>query len=111
MKTTVLVLLGSLLVFTTADSASASEDWPQWRYDAQRTNASANELPADYSMLWEKRFSPRTQAWDDPLNLDLMTFDKQFEPIVLDGKLYLTFNDECKLIDIFDLVVIRSAPN
>ena len=98
MKTIVLVLLGSLLVFTTADSASASEDWPQWRYDAQRTNASANELPADYSMLWEKRFSPRTQAWDDPLNLDLMTFDKQFEPIVLDGKLYLTFNDECKLV-------------
>jgi outer membrane protein assembly factor BamB len=98
MKTIVLVLLGSLLAFTTADSARASEDWPQWRYDAQRTNASANELPTDYSMLWEKRFSPRTQAWDDPLNLDLMTFDKQFEPIVLDGKLFLTFNDECKLV-------------
>ncbi|MFN7291236.1 MAG: PQQ-binding-like beta-propeller repeat protein, partial [Pirellula sp.] len=84
--------------YLVANIAFATEDWPQWRFDAQRTAASNNTVPADFSVLWEKRYTPRVQAWDDPLNQDLMTFDKQFEPIAMNGKLLVPFNDECKLV-------------
>lgn len=107
MKKVWLFLLGLACASFTATCVDAAEDWPQWRYDTQRSNASNNSLPSDFTLLWEKRFAPRVQAWDDPLNLDLMTFDKQFEPIALDGKLYLAFNDESKLVA-FDIQTGKS---
>lgn len=76
----------------------ANEDWPQWRFDSQRRAASNNSLPTEFSVLWENRYTPRVQAWDDPLNQDLMMFDKQLEPIAVNGKLLVPFNDECKLV-------------
>lgn len=69
-----------------------------WRFDAQRTAASIHSLPADLQPLWERQFSPRQQAWDDPLNLDLMTYDRLLEPIVLDGKMLVSFNDHDKVV-------------
>lgn len=98
MKNIWLFWIGLACANFAASCIKAAEDWPQWRYDTQRSNASNNSLPGQFSPLWEKRFTPRVQAWDDPLNLDLMTFDKQFEPIALDGKLYIAFNDESKLV-------------
>ena len=50
------------------------------------------------SLLWTRQFEPRKQAWDDPLNLDLMTYDRIFEPVVADGKLFLGFNDRDKVV-------------
>lgn len=87
-----------LIVAACVSQLSAAENWPQWRYDSKRTAASANSLPEAFSVLWEKRHAPRVQVWDDPLNLDLMSYDKQFEPIVLNGKLFLAFNDDSKLV-------------
>ncbi|XZE20443.1 PQQ-binding-like beta-propeller repeat protein [Pirellulaceae bacterium SH449] len=98
MKNLVWNILLQAALLATASYSVATEDWPQWRFDAQRTSASANSLPPELSMLWENRYTPRVQAWDDPLNQDLMTFDKQFEPIAMDGKLFVPFNDECKLV-------------
>ena len=100
MKSNTFVLLILTAAYLVANTAFATEDWPQWRFDAQRTAASNNTLPAEFSVLWEKRYTPRVQAWDDPLNQDLMTFDKQFEPIAMNGKLFVPFNDECKLLAI-----------
>lgn len=87
-----------VIVAASANLLSAVENWPQWRFDSKRTAASANSMPEEFTPLWEKRYTPRMQVWDDPLNLDLMTYDKQFEPIVLNGKLFLAFNDDCKLV-------------
>ncbi len=103
MKKQLICLLGLIIANFVAVCSVSSEDWPQWRYDTNRSNASDNALPSGFSILWEKRFTPRVQVWDDPLNLDLMTFDKQFEPIVLDGKIFVAFNDESKLMA-FDLL-------
>jgi outer membrane protein assembly factor BamB len=78
---------------------AAAENWPMWRYDAGRSAASANRLPTEeLKLLWKRDFSPRQQAWDDPLNLDLMTYDRTFEPIVQDGRIFLSFNDQDKLL-------------
>lgn len=77
-------------------SATAS-DWPMWRYDAGRTAASANELPDELKLAWTRTGTPREQAWDDPLNLDLMSYDRLFEPIVLDGRMFVGHSDRDKL--------------
>ncbi|TWT84112.1 Serine/threonine-protein kinase AfsK [Planctomycetes bacterium CA13] len=81
-----------------ASSAMAAEDWPMWRFDAERSAASPNEIAGDLVLLWEQHFPRRQQAWDDPLNLDLMTYDRIFEPIVSNGRVFIGFNDADKLL-------------
>ena len=76
---------------------SFADDWPMWRYDATRSAASPHQLPDQMQLLWTRAASPRVQAWDDPLNLDLMTYDRQFEPIVLDGRLFIGYSDRDKI--------------
>ena len=76
----------------------ATDDWPMWRSDASRSAASNNALPSEFELLWEKQLPPRRQAWDDPLNLDLMTYHRVFVPIVLDGRIFVGFNDQDKLL-------------
>lgn len=77
---------------------AAADDWPMWRYDASRSAASPHELPSKMQLLWTRLGTPRVQAWDDPLNLDLMTYDRQFEPIVLDGRLFIGYSDRDKVV-------------
>ncbi len=69
-------------------------DWPMWRYDAGRTAASGDELPAQLTLQWTRTYSPRTQVWDDPLNNDMMPYDRVFEPVVMDGRMFVGFNDQ-----------------
>jgi len=73
-------------------------DWPQWRYDAGRTGASPDELPADLKLSWVRKYAPREQVWDDPLNHDLMPYDRVFEPVIVGRKLILPFNDRDKVV-------------
>ena len=73
-------------------------DWPMWRCDPGRTACSPDELPTELHLLWERTYTPRVPAWEDPLNQDLMPFDRVFEPIVLDGLLFIGFNDADKVV-------------
>jgi len=93
-----LVLIG--LVVGGAGSVSAG-DWPMWRGDAGRTAASGEVLPEGLTLSWTRQGTPREQAWDDPLNLDLMPYDRVFEPIVLDGRMFVadTARDKVMAID------------
>ena len=78
--------------------AQSPNDWPMWRCNAYRSGAAPlNELPDQLTLQWSRQLSPRTQAWDDPLNLDLMTYDRVFEPIVMGGRLFMSFNDRDKV--------------
>ncbi len=81
-----------------ADVRARADDWPMWRFDSQRTSASPEQLPQTLQLLWDGGLTPRLPAWDDPLNLDLMTYDRLFEPIVLDQRLFMGFNDSDKLV-------------
>lgn len=69
-----------------------------WRYDAKRTAASPNCLPSQLELLWTVSYGQRSPVWDDPLNQDLMQYDNQFEPIVLEGRVFVGFNDQDKLV-------------
>lgn len=97
-----LALLVTMLPVTalTVAPSSAAENWPMWRYDAQRSAASTNSLPDQLQVLWKRQFAPRQSAWDDPLNHDLMSYDRIFEPVVMEGRLFIGFNDRGKLLAI-----------
>jgi len=86
-------LLLPLLCLTTH-----AADWPMWRFDAGRTAASSEVLPEKLHLEWERAYSPREQVWDDPLNHDLMPYDRVFEPVVLGNKMFVAFNDSDKVV-------------
>ncbi len=46
--------------------------------------------------------TPRKQTWDDPLNMDVMSFDRVLEPIILGTQLIVGFNDSDKVVS-YDL--------
>jgi outer membrane protein assembly factor BamB len=73
-------------------------DWPMWRYDSHRSAASPEELPGELHLEWSRHLSLRVPAWDDPLNHDLMPYDRVFEPIVLGRRMFVGFNDADKLV-------------
>lgn len=81
-------------------SFATAGDWPHWRYDAQRSAAGVEELPAELSLAWTRQYDRRVQVWDDPLNHDMMPYDKVFEPIVVGEHAIMGFNDSDKVVAI-----------
>ena len=79
-------------------TAATAQDWPMWRGDAMRSAAVPHAPPSELNVQWRRQYSPRQQTWDDPLNLDLMTYDRVFEPIVARDTLVLGFNDQDKVV-------------
>ena len=77
---------------------AAPSDWPMWRYDAGRTATSPHDLPDELVLRWSRKYPQRVQTWDDPLNNDLMSYDRVFEPIVLGQRLIVGFNDSDKVV-------------
>ena len=79
-------------------SVLSAADWPQWRFDAGRSAATEEQLPEKLALAWERGYGAREQVWDDPLNHDLMSYDRVFEPVVLGNKMFLGFNDRDKVV-------------
>ncbi len=92
-----LIGLGVFVAGGLGGSKAGADDWPMWRYDAGRTAAAPHVLPERLQLQWTLQGTPRVQAWDDPLNLDLMSYDRLFEPIVLDGRMFVAHSDRDKL--------------
>lgn len=90
--------IAKLLSLFVAIGGIQAADWPMWRYDAEHRAASPEQLPDQLHLQWTLKLSPREQVWDDPLNHDLMPYDRVFEPIVLGSRLFLTFNDSDKVV-------------
>jgi len=88
------ILLAALAPLLAAPAA----DWPQWRYDAGRTAASPAGLADELNLLWEAHYTRREPVWDDPLNWDLMPYDKVFEPVVAGTTMFIGFNDADKVV-------------
>ena len=84
------VSISFLCLWTCVGAARA--DWPMWRGNAQRSAATADALPSNLKLAWSRRFGPSERAWDDPLNLDLLSYDRVLEPIVLGDRLFVGLN-------------------
>lgn len=84
-------LLGCLLVPALAACVpgvgrGATGDWPTWRYDAGRTAASAQELPDELGLLWQRELPGPAPAYPhDPR----MCFDRSYEPVAARGRLFV----------------------
>ena len=56
------------------------------------------EIAGKLYLQWHVKYSARTPVWDDPLNQNLMQFDRLFEPIVAGSRIFLGFNDQDKVV-------------
>ncbi|MFV2069716.1 MAG: hypothetical protein ACC645_22350, partial [Pirellulales bacterium] len=92
----------TVLLFVVPSALVSAGDWPQWRYDAGRTASSPHDLPEELELRWTRHESPRDQVWDDPLNQDLMPYDRLFEPIIVGQLAVVGYNDRDKVVA-FDL--------
>lgn len=78
----VIVMLAALLAPMAADGG----DWPLWRYDAQRSAASPDELPSQLRPIWMRSLPRLKPAWPDQPK---MQFDAAYEPIVAGQRLFV----------------------
>jgi outer membrane protein assembly factor BamB len=85
------------LILTLLARPGFAADWPMWRADANRSAASPEGLPAQLHLQWTRHYAPRVPVWDDPLNQDLMAYDRIFEPVVLGERVFIGFNDADKV--------------
>jgi len=106
MQMTIKIMIINLFLIVFLVSDGLPGDWPMWRYDAGRTAASSENLSHELHMHWVQNFTAREPVWDDPLNQDLMQYDRIFEPIVMGKILYIGFND-CDKVAAFDLLTGR----
>ena len=97
-KITLKVAAVILLLFTFPSAYSQYFDWPMWRYNHERSASTPEQLAEKLYLQWQVQYSPRIPVWDDPLNQNLMQFDRVFEPIVVGNKMFLGFNDQDKVI-------------
>jgi len=75
-----------------------ANDWPMWRYSHNRSASTTEQLADQLYLQWQAVYLPRVPVWDDPLNQDLMDFDRIFEPIVAGNKIFIGFNDQDKVV-------------
>ena len=71
----------AVIVVCWISSAAASltaADWPTWRFDAGRTAASPEELPAALQLQWTRLMKPQKPAWPEDPRLQ---FDAAYEPV------------------------------
>ncbi|MEK6247074.1 MAG: PQQ-like beta-propeller repeat protein, partial [Planctomycetales bacterium] len=82
---TVSLALFSLLAFFVP--GSLAEDWPMWRYDAERSAVSPGQLPTQLHLQWSRQYAAPKPAWpEDPR----LMFDASYEPIVVGTTMYLS---------------------
>ena len=93
--------LGAWLLIAALTAPTSAGDWPMWRYDANRSAASPHQLPDQLHLQWVRDYPPASPAWEDPVNLDRMPFDRVYEPVVVGRTMFLgsTRNDSLVALD------------
>jgi len=82
----VLVCLVGLLASWSLQGVFAG-DWPQWRYDAARSAASPDELPAELHLRWVRQLGEPRPAW--PASQPSLRFDVSYSPVAAGKLLYV----------------------
>ena len=92
------LFLGVLLGIAWGGTAPAA-DWPQWRHDARRGNASPQELAATLHPQWTRELPATTPAWPDQPK---MQYDLAYEPILVGQILVFgsPVNDRLTAVDV-----------
>jgi outer membrane protein assembly factor BamB len=69
-----------------SSTETIAADWPMWRYDARRSAASPQELPAKLQLAWTRTLPKLSPAWPDQPKLQ---FDQAYEPVVAGERLFV----------------------
>lgn len=78
--------IAALAVLLAWSSVTTAADWPMWRGDAGRSGATSEGLPGELNLLWSRRLSPLTPAWEEDRRL---YFDAGYEPVAAHGLLFI----------------------
>lgn len=65
-------------------------DWPAWRHDAQHTGGTADPLPAELHLQWERQLPALSPAW--PASQTKLQFDAGYEPVAAGTTLFVGSN-------------------
>jgi len=87
-----------IFIFSLSIFSFAADNWPQFRGNSKHSGSVKFKISSQVQESWRLKFTKRIQAWDDPLNNDLMTYDRIFEPIIYKGLMFIPFNDRDKVI-------------
>ncbi|MHC4351476.1 MAG: outer membrane protein assembly factor BamB family protein, partial [Planctomycetota bacterium] len=84
-------------LFIIGAAISNAEDWPMWRYDASRSAASAQKLPAELHLQWVRKY-PRVKP---AFGTRRLQFDAGYEPVVMGKTLFVgsPSNDSVSAVD------------
>jgi outer membrane protein assembly factor BamB len=69
-----------------ATGTARADDWPQYRFDAGRTAASPETLPASMSLMWERHMPAPCPAFPGSNRL---RFDATYEPVVMGKTMFV----------------------
>ena len=74
-----------VIVALVASDVTAA-DWPQFRYDANRSAASPETLPQELHLQWTRQLLPPRPAFPGEIRLG---FDASYEPVVLGESMFV----------------------
>jgi len=85
------------VLFMIGSAVSSADDWPMWRYDANRSAVSPQELPEKLHSQWVRKY-PRVKPAFASRRLQ---FDAGYEPVVMGKTLFVgsPCNDTVTAID------------
>ncbi|MCX7014902.1 MAG: PQQ-binding-like beta-propeller repeat protein [Candidatus Sumerlaeota bacterium] len=97
---------GMLALLLMASSVSAAEgDWPQWRYDANRSAATPRELPAALNLAWSRDLGKPDPAFDHQARI---CADVSYAPVAAEGLVFVPSN-VADSVTAYDLATGREA--
>src|SRR2546421_9397855 len=76
----------SLLAGVLLAGPARAADWPTWRYDAQRSGCSPQELADQLHLQWVREYPAEMPAWPEQ---EKMLFDTCYEPVIAGKMVYL----------------------
>ena len=95
----ILIAFLSVAIFSCMGTARlCAEDWPTWRFDARRSNASPQQLSDQLQLAWSRELPLPMITWPDQ---EKLAFHRVSEPIVIDHSLIVVSsrNDDVTAFD------------
>ena len=74
-----------LSLYSLSVGKAKADDWPMWRFDAGRTNVSAEKIPASLHLQWQRHLPPVQPAF----RKSRLQFDQGYEPIAVRDSLFV----------------------
>jgi hypothetical protein len=72
------------VICTVLVKTGGANDWPTWRGDSHRSNATLNSVPGTLHLQWRRDYPALTAAW----NREARVYEAGYEPVVMGKKIF-----------------------